>query len=107
MLVPCLVSRSGSTRGLWIGWRVGVVLASRGASLKCGAALADKMGMIRDLLDQGLPVALMVAFLASLWIAGIWILVKDERGPAVLFTRLLLVGFAVFVAWRFAVPVLR
>ena len=60
--------------------------------------------MIRDLLDQGLPVALMAALIVSLWIAGIWTLVKDERGPAVLFTRLLLVGFVLFLAWRFAVP---
>lgn len=79
--------------------------ASRGAPLKCRASLSDKLGMIRDLLDQGLPVALMAALIASLWIAGIWTLVKDERGPAVLFTRLLLVGFVVFLAWWYMVPI--
>ena len=57
------------------------------------------------MLDQGLSVALMGALIASLWIAGIWTLVKDEHGPAVLFTRLLIVGFVLFLAWRFAVPV--
>ena len=60
--------------------------------------------MIRDLLEQGLPVSLMAALIASLWIAGIWTLVKDERGPAVLFTKLLIVGFVAFLAWRFVVP---
>lgn len=49
--------------------------------------------------------ALMAALIASLWIAGIWTLVKDERGPAVLFTRLLLVGFVVFLAWWYMVPI--
>ena len=81
--------------------------ASRGAPLKCHASLSDKLSMIRDLLDQGLPVALMGALIASLWIAGIWTLVKDEHGPAVLFTRLLLVGFVVFLAWRLVVPLFR
>ena len=57
------------------------------------------------MLDQGLPVVVMAALIVSLWIAGIWTLVKDERGPAALFTRLLLVGFVIFLAWRFAVPV--
>ena len=60
--------------------------------------------MIENIFDQGVPVALMAALVVSLWIAGIWTLVKDERGPAVLFTRLLVVGFVVFLAWRFAVP---
>ncbi|QIN80549.1 hypothetical protein GBA65_20840 [Rubrobacter marinus] len=63
--------------------------------------------MIDDLLNQGLPVAVMAALIVSLWIAGIWTLVKDERGPAVMFTRLLIVGFVVFLAWRFAVPLFR
>lgn len=76
----------------------------RGAPLKYRACLSDKLSMIKDLLDQGLPVALMVALIASLWIAGIWTLVKDEHGPAVLLTRLLLGGVVVFLAWRFAVP---
>lgn len=48
----------------------------------------------------------MAALIVSLWIAGIWTLVKDEHGPAVIFIRLLLVGFVVFLAWRFAVPLL-
>lgn len=61
--------------------------------------------MMQDLLDLGLPVAIMAVLLVALWIAGIWTLVKDESGPAVLVTRLLLVGFVVFIAWRFAVPV--
>ena len=51
-----------------------------------------------------MPVALMATFIASLWIAGIWTLVKDEHGPAVIFTRILIVGFVFFLAWRFAVP---
>ena len=60
-----------------------------------------------DLLGQGVPVAIMAGLIMSLWITGIWILVKDEHGPAVLFTRLLLVGIVVFLAWRFAVPLFR
>lgn len=48
--------------------------------------------------------AVMAALIVWLWIAGIWTLVKDERGPAVLFTRVLIVGFVAFLAWRFAVP---
>lgn len=76
-----------------------------GWSLKRCLSLTDKVGMISDLLNQGLPVALMAVLIASLWIAGIWTLVKDEHGPAVLFTRLLLLGFVLFLAWRFAVPV--
>ena len=80
------------------------VAGSRGASLKGCAPLADKIGMIENLLDQGLPVALMAALIASLWIAGIWTLVKDEQGAAVVFTRLLIVGFVAFLAWRFALP---
>lgn len=62
------------------------------------------MGMIKDLLSNGSPVAMMGALIIALWIAGIWTLVKDERGPAVLFTRLLLVGFVVFLAWWFVLP---
>ena len=60
--------------------------------------------MIEDLLGRGTPTAIMAALIVSLWIAGVWTLVKDERGPAVLFTRLLLVGFVAFLAWRFVVP---
>ena len=60
--------------------------------------------MIENIFDQGVPVALMAALVVSLWIAGIWTLVKDERGPAVMFTRVLIVGFVAFLAWRFAVP---
>lgn len=85
--------------GAWLG------AASREAWLKHRASLADNVGMIRNLLEHGFPVALMAALIVSLWIAGIWTLVKDERGPAVLFTRLLLAGFVAFLAWRFAVPV--
>ena len=60
--------------------------------------------MIENLLDQGLPVALMAGLIVALWIAGIWTLVKDEQGPAVIFTRVLIVGFLAFLAWRFALP---
>lgn len=60
--------------------------------------------MVGDLLDQGLPVALTTALIALLWVAGVWTLVKDEHGPVVLFTRLLLVGFVLFLAWRFVPP---
>ena len=55
------------------------------------------MGMVQDLLNLGLPVAIMAALIVALWIAGIWTLVKDESGPTVLITRLLLVGFVVFL----------
>lgn len=76
-----------------------------GFLLKSLLRAADNPGMMQDLLDLGLPVAIMAVLLVALWIAGIWTLVKDESGPAVLVTRLLLVGFVVFIAWRFAVPV--
>ena len=56
------------------------------------------------MLENGVPVALMAALIVSLWIAGIWTLVKDEHGPAVMFTRLLIVGFVALLAWQFAVP---
>ena len=46
----------------------------------------------------------MASLIVSLWIAGVWTLVKDERGPAVMFTRVLIVGFVAFLAWRFVVP---
>ena len=79
---------------------------AREVSLKCCVSLVDKVVMINDWLNQGLPVAVTGALIVSLWIAGIWTLVKDERGPAVLFTRLLIVGFVLFLAWRFAIPLL-
>ncbi len=72
--------------------------------LKSPAGAVDNPGMAQDLLNLGLPVAIMAALIVVLWIAGLWTLVKDESGPAVLFTRLMLVGFVVFLAWRFAVP---
>ena len=58
-------------------------------------------------MNQGLPTALMAALIVSLWIVGIWMMVKDERGPTVIFTKLLLAGFVVFLAWRFALPLFR
>ena len=58
-------------------------------------------------MNQDLPTALMAALIVLLWIAGIWTLVKDERGPAVVFTKLLLAGLVVFLAWQFALPLFR
>lgn len=49
----------------------------------------------------------MATLIVSLWVTGIWVLVKDERGPAATFTKLLLVGFVAFLAWRFVVPLFR
>lgn len=76
-------------------------------SLKLSVSLADNVDMIRDLLEQGLPVSLMATLIVSLWVTGIWTLVKDERSPAATFTKLLLIGFVAFFAWRFAVPFFR
>ena len=89
---------------LLAGLEFRVALVSRGAPLKHRARAVDKVTMIENIFDQGVPVALMAALVVSLWIAGIWTLVKDERGPAVMFTRVLIVGFVAFLAWRFAVP---
>ncbi len=50
---------------------------------------------------------MMATLIVSLWVTGIWALVKDERGPAATFTKLLLVGFVAFFAWRFALPFFR
>ena len=98
----CLVRATRIEPGYAKGSRIRVSSPPRGASLKCRASSVDNVGMMSDLLNQGLSVTLMLVVIASLWIAGIWTLVKDERGPAVLFTRLLLVGFVIFLACWFA-----
>ena len=104
---PVLVRHAALRTRVARRYRVREASSSRGAPLKHCASPADKGSMISDLLGQGVPVAMMAGLIVSLWIVGVWTLVKDEHGPAVLFTRLLLAGFVVFLAWRFAVPLLR
>ena len=87
--------------------RFGALFQTAWMSLKLSVSLTDNVDMIRDLLEQGLPVSLMATLIVSLWVTGIWALVKDERGPAATLTKLLLVGFVAFLVWWFAVPFFR